>query len=149
MTLFELITLTKEKESEIRQEHEILRDFHLTHPWIIEENIKSFIKNSKPNTPIPNFNSILNFKEDYLINDLSKVYNQLITDNPLLINLEVPFKIYFYSISKNLYKQQVKKGLNLGENDNQGNLVTGSSLLITIVDIIPKDFLEVYYTVLN
>lgn len=148
MTLTELITKSRKDEKKIKEHHEILVAFQKAHPWIIEEaRAELAIKNG---INVPTVEEILKFKQDLLINDMDKVYSQVKRYNPLLvINPTNEQTLFYYTLKKDLFKKQVKSGLELGEKDTQGRLVTGSDLVIEAVVIDLKEFLNTYYAACN
>jgi hypothetical protein len=96
-------------------------------------------------TDIPSFDNVISLKEEYLLDDLSKVFHQIQKHNPLLVSTATLEKVYFYDVKEGLYNSQLKKGLSLGDKDNHGRLVTGSDLIIDTASIDLKEFLDMYY----
>jgi hypothetical protein len=143
MFLTELIDDAKKNAKRIRQEHVVLEQYQRSNPWNVLSVLKQMEEEGEKN--IPTFDQVVALKEEYVLDDLSKVYHQIKKHNPLLINRGQVEKIYFYTVQNGLYKQQQKKGFSLGDKDNMGRLVTGSDLMIEVVSIELKDFLDVYY----
>jgi hypothetical protein len=147
MLLQELIEKTKKNSDAIRSEHAVLKSYQECNPWIINEVLEQMESNG--HSDIPTFENAIRFKEDLLIDDLSKVYRQLRKSNPNLIERGDGEKVYFYSVGKNFYKKQLKKGFELGDRDNFGYLVSGSNLIIEVATVGLHDFLESYYMLHN
>lgn len=143
MLLTELIDEAKKNHKKIREEHAILENFQRQNPWLVLSVLKQMEEEGEKN--IPSFDQVIAIKEEYVLDDLSKVFHQIKKHNPLLINRGQVEKIYFYTLKEGLYKSQAKKGFALGEKDRQGRLVTGSDLMIEVASIELKDFLDMYY----
>jgi hypothetical protein len=150
MLLLELVEKTKKEEERIRYEYGVLKQFQEANPWIVNMVLEELQQEGKDN--IPTFEDVIKFKEDMLLNDLSKVYRQIKNNNPNLIDKVesgIEVTVYFYSVKPSFYKKQLKKGFNLGEKDNMGYLVSGSNLIIEVATIDLKEFLDLYFTTYN
>lgn len=144
MSIEELVEETKKNRLLIEQEFKILEKFQRENPWFVLNVLKQLEEEGEKN--VPSFEEVITIKEYYILDDLSKVFHQLKSKNPLLLNNETGNKIYFYSVVPNLYSKQLKGGLSLGDKDKEGRLVTGSNLVVEIAAINVKEFLEMYYT---
>lgn len=147
MSVDELIEKTLKEEKKILKEHDILEEFQRTNPWVITSVLEKLSQEGHEN--IPTFEEAIRLREDYLLNDLSKIYKQIKKRNPLLANNGTPEEVYFYTVKKDLYKRQTAKGLSLGDRDTNGYLVSGSNLMLEVASIDLKEFLEMYYTIRN
>lgn len=144
MTINELVYTSKRDEKKIREEHRILDEFQRQHPWLIqgvlsELKLKQDVKGES--IPLPKFESILTFKENFLVNSMGKIYKQISELEPKTVNCPV----YFYKVLPNFYEIQKEKGLGLGEMDDFGYMVTGSNLVIETRIINREEFLGIYY----
>lgn len=144
MLLTDLINASKKNRKKIRQEHLILHDFQKKNPWVVLRVLEQMAEEGMAN--IPTFDEVIVLKEDFLLDDLSKVFSQIKKHNPQLINKGEMERVYFYTVKDGFYNSQLKKGYKLGERDNKGHLVTGSNLLIEVASVDLKEFLELYYT---
>jgi len=147
MILLELIRESQTLKGRIKQEHAVLVDFQRKNPWTIT-NILDKMKEDGMKK-VPTFEQILILKEEFLLDDLSKIYYQIKKINPLLIVREFPEKVWFYSVQDDLFKTQLAEGYHLGDKDKDGKLVSGSNLIIETATIDIKEFLELYFTTLN
>lgn len=146
MELQALIQTVKKNRKRIEKEYKTLEAFQRKNPWHVLSVLEQLKEDGEEN--IPTFDQVISFKEEYILDDLSKVYHQLKKHNPYLITTRVG-KVYVYTLQEKLYASQLKKGFALGEKDNRGRLVTGSDLTIEISTINIKEFLEMYYTEMN
>ncbi len=144
MMLQQLVFEVKKNRRKIEKEFKVLKSFQEKNPWHVLSVLKQMEEEGTEN--IPSFEDIISMKEEYILDDLSKIFLQIKRHNPLLLTKGETEKIFFYSIQNNLYTNQLKKGLSLGDKDNKGRLVTGSDLTIEIASINIKEFLEMYYT---
>lgn len=147
MTIDELIAKTKKESLQIKKHFEILYNFQCTNPWIINSVLDELKEQGK--TKIPTFEEVVGWKEEYFINDYSKIYHQIKEHNPDLISTGDPQLIYFYILKKDMYKKQRVKGLSIGDRDQEGRLVTGSDLIIDITGVDLKTFLNFYFIASN
>lgn len=148
MTLSELIIKSKKEEIKIRHEHEIFVDFQKNNPWIVDQIIEDLIKEKLPSEDVPSIEDFLEFKNDLLLIDLHIIYKQLVKQNPLLVN-DGPQEILYYSVTANHYKNQLKAGFKLGDEDEEGNLVTGSNLTVQTASLDLEEFLGSYCALNN
>lgn len=144
MLLSELISSSEKNKKKIKQEYIILQEFQKKNPWLVLKVLEQMSEEGQVN--IPSFDDVISFKEDFLLDDLSKVFKQIKKHNPLLINKTESEKVYFYMTKEGFYNSQLKKGFKLGDRDVKGHLVTGSNLLIEVASVNLKEFLEMYYT---
>lgn len=144
--LLELVEKTKKDEHIIRKTFKDLYNFQATHPWIITDVLNVLHEQGHKN--VPSFEQVIAWKEDYLINDYSKIYKQIKLVNPLLIQNEHE-SFYFYAIMKGLFKKQQAKGFTVGDRDNSGRLVTGCDLVLEVSTINLSEFLKNYYCINN
>ncbi len=146
MSLEDLIEKSVKDEKRIREEHLVLESYQRSNPWVVNSLLSQLEEEGYPK--IPSFEEAVSLREEYLLTDLSKVYSQIKKRNPLLIDRGQE-EVYFYSVKKNLYKQQQKKGLSLGDKDTSGNLVSGSNIVLEVATVNLKDFLYTYYQTRN
>ena len=104
---------------------------------------KSNVKN------IPDFEYIISLKENYIIDDLSKIYKQLIKKNPLLNDVPGGEPIFYYCIDSGLYERQLKEGFLKGDYYNNNSLVTGSNLIIKTIYVPVSYFVNHYLSICN
>ena len=144
--LDDFVKETNNKASLIKNEFDIYRDYQVNNPWIVNQMITD-IKTTSPQPDVDNFTfeSIVSFKEEYFINDYSKVYLQVSKRNPLLIKTNRDI-VLFYAVDENLFNKQIKAGFSLGDRDDNGRIVTGSNLVLNSIQIDLDEFLYVYYT---
>lgn len=142
MSLEDLIEKSVKDEKKIREEHLVLENYQRSNPWVVNSLLSQLKEEGF--SEIPTFEEAVSLREDYLLTDLSKIYKQIKKRNPLLID-KGQEEIYFYSIKRNLYKQQQKKGLSLGDKDIDGSLVSGSNLILEVATVKLNDFLYTYY----
>jgi hypothetical protein len=147
LSLEDLIEKSKREEEKVRYEHKVLADFQRSNPWILQTIIDELSDSGKEG--VPTFDNALDFREEYLLNDLTKVYRQIKKRNPLLIDEDEPEQVYYYTVKPQLFKKQLKKGYALGDRDENGYLVSGSNLVLEAVSISLSDFLVLYYTLRN
>ena len=143
MMLLELIAETKKHRVKLIEEHQTLESYQRQNPWHVLSVLKQMQDEGVSN--VPSFDEVISLKEEYILDDLSKVFSQIKKHNPLLLTKNETEKIYYYTLKHNLYASQLKKGFALGDKDNKGRLVTGSDLVIEIASINIKEFLEMYY----
>lgn len=143
MMLLELVDETKKNRHKIIREFQILESFQRKNPWHVLSVLKQMGEEGISN--VPSFDDVVSMKEEYILDNLGKVFTQIKKHNPLLLTKDETEKVYFYVIKNNLYANQLKKGFALGDKDNKGRLVTGSDLVIEIASINIKEFLESYY----
>ena len=143
MLLVELISASKKGRKKVKQQHTILQAYQKQNPWVVLSVLQQMAEEGIDN--IPTFDEVISLKEEYILDDLGKVFHQIKKHNPLLITGPELEKVYFYTVKDGLYTSQLKKGFALGEKDNQGRLVTGSDLMIDIASINLKEFLDMYY----
>lgn len=146
MSLEDLIEKSIKDEKKIREEHLVLENYQRSNPWVVNSLLSQLEEEGF--SQIPTFEEAVSLREDYILTDLSKVYSQIKKRNPLLIDRGQE-EIYFYSVKRNLYKQQQKKGLSLGDKDTNGNLVSGSNIMLEVATVNLKDFLYTYYQTRN
>ena len=147
MTLLELIEKTKQDIDSIRAEYRILEDYQKANPWHILESIEDMKSKGFPN--VPSFNDAIKFKEDMLMDSLSKIYNQIKKNNPDLLDRGAPEVVYFYTIRPGFFKKQLKKGFQLGAKDDMGFLITGINVIVETATVNIHEFLESYYMLHN
>lgn len=147
MVLQELVLQNKKDRKRIEEEFKILEAFQKNNPWHVLEVLKQLEEGGEQR--VPSFEEVISINEEYILDTLSKVFSQIKRHNPLLLTKDTVGKIYFYSITQNLYSSQLKSGLGLGDKDKKGRLVTGSNLTIEIASVNVKEFLEMYYTINN
>lgn len=146
MTLVELIQRTKKDEKRIRQEHAVMVEFQKTNPWLLEEILTSMKENGEED--VPTVEELLLFKDNMLLTDIKKVYQQIKVYNPLFLT-EKSVEVLYYTYNPQFYKSQQKQGLQLGDRDGEGNIVTGSNLVIEVATINYEDFINTYYSLNN
>jgi len=143
MTINELILNTQKQARAIKKEHNIVTGFQRQNPWIIESvlneiKLQQELNNIRPSAPT--FDSVLTFKEEYLVDSMSKIYKQIAKKS------DESCPVYFYKIIPDFYEVQQQKGFQLGEVDDLGYIVTGSNLVIETNVIQRDEFLTHYFT---
>lgn len=147
MTIDELISKTKKEANQIKQQFDILYDFQCSHPWVINSALEQLRERSSK--PLPTFEEVARWKDEYYVDNYNKIYHQLKEANPDLITTSEPQLIYFYLLKKDLYKKQKAKGFEIGDRDKEGRLVTGSDLIIDLTGVDLRDFLDFYFSTSN
>jgi len=146
VNFFDLIKNTINSRKEIIEEHKIFMDYQRKNPEIIYE-LTEQLKNS--NVEVPNFETIISLKQDYLIDNISKIYRQIIKKNPLLINYPQGTVIFYYALEPDLFKKQIEKGYIKGEYDEDNYLVTGSNLVLKQLLVNVDSFIRFYSELCN
>lgn len=143
LTLDEVIIYSQRNKKKILEQYKIFQDFHLSHPWILANEISEISKDANLTVE-----EIVSFKEHYLVDDMRKIYQQLkLKTKEHLPLTQVSF--YFYYVQEGLYKKQQEQGFQLGDRDSTGNIVNGGDLTMTILIIEPLKFLDAYYSKYN
>lgn len=145
MTINELIYSTKNNLKAIKHEHNVLTNFQRHNPHLIEgvlNEMRLRVERSG-HKHLPTFDSLLTFKPEFLIDNMSKVYYQVReSKDPNCL-------LFFYKIVPGFYEEQQRKGFRLGEVDDLGYIVTGSNLVIETTTVKREDFLYHYYVTCN
>lgn len=145
MTINQLIFNTKANTKAIKREHRVLTSFQQQNPHLIEgvlNEMKLRVEKSGNNN-LPTFDSLLTFKSDFLIDDMSKVYHQVSNSK------NTDCMLCFYKVVPDFYQEQQRKGYQLGEVDDLGYIVTGSNLVIETTMVKREEFLYHYYVTCN
>lgn len=144
MTIQELISQTKKNVDQIKQQHKIIVDFQKQNPWRIQSILEEIRQQqTHPEKQTPTFDSVLRFNNEFLVDDLVKIYRQVKDKKGKIA------PVYFYQIHQKFYQKQLDKGYELGSIDDMGYLVTGSNLVIEKSRVEKQDFLDHYYTLFN
>jgi hypothetical protein len=145
MTINELIINTRSNTKAIKKEHKVLTTFQKQNPHLIEgvlNELKLRLEKGEK-TDLPTFDSLLTFKTDFLIDDMSKVYKQISKST------NTDCRICFYKIAPDFFQEQQQKGFTYGDVDDLGYIVTGSNLVIETTMVKRNDFLYHYYGTCN
>lgn len=145
MTLADLISKSIKDEKKIRHEFAVNAAFQRENPWCLEDILEEMKEDGQE---VPQLEEILSFKESLYLNSMTKIFQQIKVENPQLLDTG-SVTIYYYTVKPNFYKNQQKQGMKLGEIDIEGNLVTGSNLVIEQATINFNDFINTYYSTLN
>ena len=143
MKLIEIIEKTAKEKELIKQEFEKLVDFIKSNPELIKNRLKDKgLDDEKLNLP-----NLENFDENLLLDSAGKVYSALQRPENKYNNLGT---IFYYKLIDNLYQEQVKQGLELGEIDTQNHLlVSGSNIIVEAFQLNRKQFIEGYLSTNN
>lgn len=142
MTLADLIAKSIKDEKKIRHEFNVMVEFQKNNPWCLEDILQEMRADGQD---VPDVEDLLTFKESLFLKNMTRIFQQIKVENPLLVD-KGSVNIFYYTVKPNFFKNQQKQGLALGEMDTEGNLVTGSNLLIETATINFNDFINTYYS---
>jgi hypothetical protein len=142
LELIQIIKNSKKDKQLIIKEFKILQTFYKENPWVLKEDAKRQIGEYS----FEQLEKALQFQEIYLLDDLSKVYKQIKILNSFTL-LRAP--VFFYSVNKNLFSQQLQEGFKIGDIDNKNFVVSGSNLVLEALDLKILEFLNFYFSINN
>ncbi len=148
ISFLDIVKQTILDRDKIITEHKIFADYQRANPEIIYE-LSERLKDSTGIQNIPDFEHLISLKEEYMIDDLSKIYKQLVKKNPLLNDYSEGVPIHYYVFEPNLYNIQLEKGYFKGDYDDEGKLVTGSNLAMKTIYLHTSSFVNFYYSIAN
>lgn len=150
MNLQQIIRFSQLNKAQIIKEYETFENYNRRHPQTIENELKKLQMNGEQG--VPSFNELIEYKDNYLLDNPVKVYRQIKAKNPTL-NPDLGngmSTVFCYLTEPDLAKRQLQRGLRVGESDPlTGAFVNGSDLVIECIGLNTREFLYSYYTAFN
>jgi len=96
-----------------------------------------------------NYQNEIVLKNEYVINNLQKIYNQIQNADIEILDKNETIKIYYYLYDENSFYYWEKKNISVGEKDENDVINTGTNLIFKFFILNWKEFLSAYETFLN
>jgi len=144
---YSIVKNTIENKDKIIFEHSKFVEFQRANPEYTYNLAEKFSLEDKL-TSKEDFEKIIEIKNEFLIDNITKIYKQIYKQNPYLNN--TPCVVFYYSVKNNLFETQKEAGFEIGQLDNNNNLVTGSNLILErfVVNNVIQ-FSEIYFALAN